>query len=124
MTCDLSKQTKTDWILNVSATDSQHFADVMTVSLKVVSQTTGRNKDGVAIECKKLDVTDRYMELLSLGNTQNKAIDTKDVAPKRYGENRHTPEFLSTIPAAVWINESASVGSEVSMMSGIRKWVL
>ncbi|XP_035218016.1 fat-like cadherin-related tumor suppressor homolog [Stegodyphus dumicola] len=114
VTCDLSKQKKKDWLLNVSATDSQHFADVMTVNLKVVSQTSGRNKGGVAIDCRKLDVTDRYMDLLSLGNSQNKATNRKEAAaPERFGDNRHSPEFLSTIPSEVWINESATIGSEV-----------
>ncbi|XP_042896565.1 fat-like cadherin-related tumor suppressor homolog isoform X3 [Parasteatoda tepidariorum] len=114
VTCDLSKQSKKDWLLNVSATDSQHFADVMTINLKVVSHTTSRNKGGVTIDCRKLDVTDRYMELLSLGNSQNKNVGHKDAAvPGRYGENRHSPEFLSTIPKEVWINESASIGTEV-----------
>ncbi|KFM73029.1 hypothetical protein X975_07270, partial [Stegodyphus mimosarum] len=86
----------------------------MTVNLKVVSQTSGRNKGGVAIDCRKLDVTDRYMDLLSLGNSQNKATNRKEeAAPERFGDNRHSPEFLSTIPSEVWINESATVGSEV-----------
>ncbi|KAG8191622.1 hypothetical protein JTE90_018551 [Oedothorax gibbosus] len=115
VTCDLTKQTKTDWVLNVSATDGKHFADVTTVSLKSISQNKWRNKDNVVIDCKKLDVTDRYMALLSLGNAQNKPIEVKEVSErsKRFGENRHTPEFLSSIPPAVWINESASIGSDI-----------
>lgn len=114
VTCDLSKQTKRDWLLNVSATDSQHFADVMTVSLKVTPKVTGRSKGGVAIDCKKLDVTDRYMQLLSLGNSRNE-MSRKDAetTPPRKDENWNSPEFLSTIPSEVWINESAPVGSEV-----------
>ncbi|XP_054721928.1 LOW QUALITY PROTEIN: fat-like cadherin-related tumor suppressor homolog [Uloborus diversus] len=114
VTCDLSKQSKKDWLLNVSATDSQHFADVMTVTLKVVSKYEGMSSKGVNIDCKKLDVTERYMELLSLGNSRNKPSEfTDEATPKRYGDNRHTPQFLPTIPAEVWINESAAVGSEV-----------
>lgn len=118
VTCDLSKQIKRDWLLNVSATDSQHFADVMTVSLKVTPKITGRSKGGVAIDCKKLDVTDRYMQLLSLGNSRNKVnANNVETTPPRKDENWHSPEFLSTIPSEVWINESAPVGSEVWNMN-------
>lgn len=88
----------------------------MTVHLKTVSRINVRSKDGVAIDCKKLDVTDRYMQLLSLGNSKNKINEGKDESsPPRYGDNRHSPEFLSTIPSEVWINESAPVGSEVNL---------
>jgi len=102
----------------VSATDGTHFADVMSIHLKVIS--SGNNQRladrGALMECRDVGVTERYKKQLNLAKSNNRNNDITELIPSSPSGNKYSPEFPLGLPSEVWINESLPVGSEVASM--------
>ncbi|XP_054708155.1 fat-like cadherin-related tumor suppressor homolog [Uloborus diversus] len=118
ITCDLSAMNIRERTINVSATDGTHFADVMSIQLKVISSGSNQRlaDRGALMECRDVGVTERYKKQLNLAQANNKNNDIPEPTPTSFSGNKYSPEFPLGLPTEVWINESLPVGSEVTFM--------
>lgn len=102
--CDLMDIKVGERVLNVTATDGTHFADVTKVQMHLV--TTKRNlpihgrlisDDSGAFECRDTGVARRLTEVLAAAERNNMPQNQEEFAmmPSRYGENIHSPEFIN-----------------------------
>ena len=116
LSCDLSDVRADSRLLNVTATDGTHFADATSLTLHLVSSGgAGAGADAGALECRDTGVARRLTELLAAAERSNAPQDLSDefsLAPSRYGENLHAPEFLD-FPVEVKVNESVALGTSL-----------
>ncbi|XP_060800580.1 fat-like cadherin-related tumor suppressor homolog isoform X2 [Amyelois transitella] len=113
LTCDLSDVRAETRVLNITATDSTHFADPTSLTLHLVGG--GSASDTTSLECRDTGVARRLTELLAAAERSNAAIDLSDEFPlalSRYGENLHAPEFID-FPVEVKVNESVALGTSL-----------
>ncbi|UYV60173.1 hypothetical protein LAZ67_1000216 [Cordylochernes scorpioides] len=120
VTCDLSHQHFKERVLNVSATDGTHFAETMSIIIKIISKDKGQRileRDSL-VECKDAGVTERLKEQIRIGEANNRKYAEDEIAPvpSRYAENKYIPEFASSLPNEISINESLPVGSVVTVL--------
>ena len=110
-------------ILNVTAFDGQHFADVMPIEINLVetkgfrrdSSMNGRNS---VFKCRSSNVAHRLEEVLKKAE-QNNARRNDDEFPSvstRYIANIHYPVF-QRLPRSFYVNETDPVGSVVFKVS-------
>lgn len=113
LSCDLSDVRADSRVLNVTATDGTHFADATSMTLHLVN--SGGGGEAGALECRDTGVARRLTELLAAAERSNAPLDLADefsLAPSRYGENLHAPEFLD-FPVEVKVNESVALGTSL-----------
>lgn len=113
LTCDLNDVRSETKVLNVTATDGTHFADATSLTLHLVGGGTGG--DASPLECRDTAVARRLTELLAAAERSNAPIDFADefpLAPSRYGENLHSPDFID-FPVEVKVNESVALGTSL-----------
>ncbi|XP_066592660.1 fat-like cadherin-related tumor suppressor homolog isoform X2 [Prorops nasuta] len=119
VTCDLMDVKANERIVNVTATDGTHFADVNTVHIHLVnvkksanSQTGIMSDENGAFECRDTGVARRLTEAIASAERNN--VPSRDdeyaLMPSRYGENVHAPEFVD-FPNEIRANESLEIGS-------------
>ncbi|XP_054014590.1 fat-like cadherin-related tumor suppressor homolog isoform X2 [Hylaeus anthracinus] len=117
--CDLSDVKSTERIVNVTATDGTHFADVNTVHMHLVNAKRNLGAQGRilsdqsgAFECRDTGVARRLTEAIASAEKNN--LPSKDddytLTPSRYGENVHAPEFID-FPNEIKVNESVKIGT-------------
>lgn len=114
LSCDLGDVRADSRVLNVTATDGTHFADATSMTLHLVSSSGSAGETG-ALECRDSGVARRLTELLAAAERSNAPLDLADefpLAPSRYGENLHAPEFLD-FPVEVKVNESVALGTSL-----------
>ncbi|KAH9632152.1 hypothetical protein HF086_006586 [Spodoptera exigua] len=114
LSCDLSDVRADSRLLNVTATDGTHFADATSLTLHLVS-SGGSGAEPSSLECRDTGVARRLTELLAAAERSNAPQDLSDefsLAPSRYGENLHAPEFLD-FPVEVKVNESVALGTSL-----------
>lgn len=123
VTCDLMDVQVGERMLNVTATDGTHFADVNRVHMYLV--TAKRNlpghgrlvtDDSGAFECRDTNVARRLTELLAAAERNNMPVQHQEefaMMPSRYGENIHSPEFIN-FPLEIRVNESAALGTRLT----------
>ncbi|CAK1577864.1 unnamed protein product [Parnassius mnemosyne] len=112
LSCDLADVRTETRVLNVTATDGTHFADSASLTLHLVGGSGG---DSSALECHDTGVAQRLIELLAAAERSNAPIDFAEdfpLAPSRYGENLHVPEFID-FPIEVKVNESVALGTSL-----------
>ena len=120
--CDLGLLPVKRKVLNVTATDGQHFADVMPIQLnfldsdnnpyssnnRFVSNTKNKMVD---FSCQTSDVALQLTKLLALAERNNRySVDTGP-DPVLY-QNIHAPKF-KRLPKSIYLNETAPIGSVV-----------
>lgn len=127
--CDLNDVRVERRELNVTATDGTHFADVMRIEIRLLSETKsaalgerfGGNRGDQAgvFDCKDTGVARRQLEMLAAaernnlpGNGDTTATDDLPMMPSRYGENVHAPEFLE-FPNQIFVNETVDLGTTI-----------
>ncbi|CAH2063954.1 unnamed protein product, partial [Iphiclides podalirius] len=113
LSCDLADVRSETRVLNVTATDGTHFADPATLTLHLVGG--GGGGDTSALECRDTGVARRLIELLAAAERSNAPIDFAEdfpLAPSRYGENLHVPEFVD-FPVEIKVNESVALGTSL-----------
>ncbi|KAK6626291.1 hypothetical protein RUM43_006598 [Polyplax serrata] len=123
VTCDLMDVQVSERMVNVTATDGTHFADVNRVQMYLV--TAKRNLpgngrivtlDGGAFECRDTGVARRLTEVLAAAERNNMPMQHQEefaMMPSRYGENVHSPEFIG-FPLEIRVNESAPLGTKLA----------
>lgn len=116
VTCDLTDVAAPEREVNVTATDGTHFADVNKVKLKLISAKRDSDmysSNSVTFECKDTGVARRLTEAMESVKKNNAGHNDSEVfamMPSRYGDNVHTPEFIS-FPHEIQVNESAPIRS-------------
>lgn len=105
--CDLNDLGISERIINVTATDGQHFADISSVRVHLtgtrseLTAASSATTADVKFECKETGVGKRLVEMVnSAAKNQLNDEDSDDPLPSRYGQNVHTPEFYD-FPAQV-----------------------
>ncbi|KAK9511103.1 hypothetical protein O3M35_005733 [Rhynocoris fuscipes] len=111
LTCDLSDLNVSQRELNVTATDHTHYADTMTIVIKLISVKKNTNMDSKSwFKCKDTGVARRLTEVLASAERNNMNKEEFAMMPSRYGQNAHSPEF-SDFPVQVMVNESVAIGT-------------
>lgn len=95
--CDLSDLGISERFVNVTATDGQHFADIMTIRIQLTAST--RAEDDARFECRETGLDKKLLEMINAAAKRQAADDLDPVTelpplPSRYGQNVHTPEFF------------------------------
>ncbi|XP_029031863.2 fat-like cadherin-related tumor suppressor homolog isoform X7 [Osmia bicornis bicornis] len=117
--CDLSDVKVTDRVVNVTATDGSHFADVNPVHMHLVNAKRNLGSQGRiltdqsgAFECRDTGVARRLTEAIAAAERNNVPSkgDEYALTPSRYGENVHAPEFID-FPNEIKVNESVKIGT-------------
>ena len=114
--CDLGLLPLKRRILNVTATDGQHYADVMPIEIRFV-ETQGFYKDTdlegglVKFDCRSTNVAARLTELMAEAEANN-AAGPEDSAGPHYIQNIHYPAF-KRLPKSFYVNETDPVGTEI-----------
>lgn len=129
--CDLNDVRVDRRELNVTATDGTHFADVMRIEIRLLSETkslalgerfgNARAADQAGMfECKDTGVARRQIEMIASaernnmpGNGDTSTPDDLPMMPSRYGENVHAPEFLE-FPNQIFVNETVDLGTTIT----------
>ncbi|KAL7291205.1 hypothetical protein TKK_0015045 [Trichogramma kaykai] len=125
--CDLADLKSAERIVNVTATDGTHFADVNSIAINLVN---GKRNPGSAqqqsklladetgnFQCHDTGVARRLTEAIAQAEKNNmpSAEDEYTPMPSRYGENVHAPEFVD-LPNEIRVNESAPLGSVLAKL--------
>ncbi|OAD62219.1 Fat-like cadherin-related tumor suppressor like protein [Eufriesea mexicana] len=117
--CDLSDVKVSERMVNVTATDGSHFADVNPVHIHLVnakrnlgSQARILSDQTGAFECRDTGVARRLTEAIAAAerNDMPSKDDEYTLIPSRYGENVHAPEFVD-LPSEIKVNESVKIGT-------------
>ena len=132
--CDLNDLGISERVVNVTATDGQHFADIMSVRIHLTgsrSSSTVAETPTVAVvdmnrevkfECRETGVGKRLLDMVNAAakRQQNDGGSSDDSAsvstelplplPSRYGQNVHTPEFYD-FPAQVKYTSAAAAAA-------------
>ena len=132
--CDLKSLPMTSRTLNVTATDGQHFSDVIPIVLNFESPRSRANQNqwfiqensnnyGVNFECRETDVASRLTDLMAKAERNNARNDQNSVSasddfhlssalPSRFGSNLHQPE-IKDLPSEISVKETAQVGTKL-----------
>lgn len=110
-------------VLNVTATDGQHFADVMPIEINLVEtegfrRDTSMNGRNTVFECRTTSVAQRLEQVLKSAEKSN-SRNSDDEFPSisnRYLANIHYPVF-QRLPRSFYKNETDPVGSFVLQVS-------
>ena len=121
--CDLGRLPVTRRTLNVTATDGQHFADVMPIQISLV-ETEGFRRDpsmrgrNTVFECRTTAVAARLAEVLQTAERSNARSGAAEWPRQssRYTANLHYPVF-QRLPRSFYVNETDPVGSFVFQVS-------
>ncbi|XP_045031201.1 fat-like cadherin-related tumor suppressor homolog isoform X3 [Daphnia magna] len=112
--CDLSDLGISERFVNVTATDGQHFADIMTIRIHLTAGLRGEEEP--RFECRETGLGKKVLEMMNAAAKRQTGADDSDPVtelpplPSRYGQNVHTPEFYD-FPVQVRVNESVSSGT-------------
>ena len=116
--CDLSDLKVQERVINVTATDGTHFADVNSLKIHLVnvkrnlgSQSKILSDETGSFECRDTGVARRLTDAIAAAEKNNMPSkeDEYTMMPSRYGENVHAPEFLD-FPNEIRVNETAPLG--------------
>lgn len=114
--CDLSDLKTQERVINVTATDGTHFADVNPLRINLVNVKRSQSKilsdETGSFECRDTGVARRLTEAIAAAekaNMPSREDELYALMPSRYGENVHAPEFLD-LPNEIRVNESAPLG--------------
>ena len=124
--CDLGRLMMNKRVLNVTATDGQHFADVMPIEINLVEtdgfrRDTSLNGRNAMFECRTTNVAQRLEDILSHAERNNAKVNDEEVfsrSSSRYLANIHYPVF-QRLPKSFYVNETSPIGSIVFQVSSI-----
>lgn len=114
--CDLGRLPIKQRILNVTATDGQHFADVMPIEINLVEtegfyRDTGMEGRMVQFNCRTTTVAQRLTDLMAASEKNNQRSGDTEPNPV-FLQNVHYPTFMR-LPKSFFLNETDPVGTEV-----------
>ncbi|KAG0714708.1 Fat-like cadherin-related tumor suppressor [Chionoecetes opilio] len=94
LTCDLHDLMVSERVLNVTATDGQHFADTLTLSLQLVQHQNPAVDAWATLSCREVDVAQRLAEQLARADENNRPDDSLNLlSPPPAVANVHAPEL-------------------------------
>ena len=101
----------------MTATDGQHFADVMPIEINLVETEgfrgdTSLNGENSAFKCKETGVAQRLAKILQQAEKNNRGNEEFPPTSSRYLANIHFPVF-ERIPQSFYVNETAPIGGSV-----------
>ena len=116
LSCDLHDVIRDRRVLNITASDGQHYSDVLSISMHFVPHVshTSRNKY-VSIDCRSTGIVremQRQAALAASNNLPEKESAISLLNPSSASTNFHTPQFKN-VPAEVRIRENSDVGTTV-----------
>ena len=110
-------------VLNVTATDGQHFSDVTPVEIKMTAAGNGRSRfvysgERDFFKCEDTDVAARLTETMAKAERNNYVDDEDDafatVRRSPYGSNIHRPEFdRDRTPGEIHVSETQPPGTKL-----------
>ena len=105
----------------MTATDGQHFADVMPIEINLVETEGFRgdsslNGENSAFKCKETGVAQRLAKILQQAEKNNRGKEEFPPTSSRYLANIHFPVF-ERIPQSFYVNETAPIGGSVFQVS-------
>ena len=117
LTCDLHDIISDFRVLNITASDGQHFSDILTISMHFVPHVshTSSNKY-VAINCRDMGVVKRHQKQMALALSNNAPGKDANMAllnPPPASSNFRTPKFRS-VPGEIRIRENSDLGTVVA----------
>ncbi|KAK8732903.1 hypothetical protein OTU49_017456, partial [Cherax quadricarinatus] len=113
LACDLQDLMVSERILNVTATDGQHFADTLALRLQLVRQQNPSAHSWTVLDCREMGVAQRLAEQLSRAEKSNRQDDLISLlTPPMTGLNAHGPELLH-VPLEVRVRENSDPGTLV-----------
>lgn len=128
--CDLSDLGISERLVNVTATDGQHFADIATVRVQLVEGRAPRSEPAeIRFECRDTGLDKRLLDVVAAAAKRRTGADEADAGvtelpplPSRYGQNVHTPEFYD-FPVQVrphFFISARSLSNPASIRSPVR----
>ena len=127
--CDLRTLPMRHRVINVTATDGQHFSDVTPIRIEMSNGGGGKSGFGSKIfaakgvddslfECSETGVAKRLTETLALAESNNDVSGEEDVFAtvrrSRYGSNIHHPEFdRQNMPGEIRVSETQPPGTKL-----------
>ena len=105
----------------MTATDGQHFADVMPIEINLVETEgfggdTSLNGEMSSFKCKETGVAQRLAKILQQAQKNNRGKEEFPPTSSRYLANTHFPVF-ERIPQSFYVNETAPIGADVFQIS-------
>ena len=105
----------------MTATDGQHFADVMPIEINLVETDgfqgdTSLNGENSSFKCKETGVAQRLAKILQQAEKNNRGKEEFPPTSSRYLANIHFPVF-ERIPQSFYVNETAPIGGAVFQVS-------
>lgn len=124
LNCQLTKTNLKDLVLNVTATDGEHFADViMNIKVKLLNNRKNKhlmNKDSV-FECQDVGITKKLERIMMTAEGNNRRRDDHVLSdmPEKVAHNKHSPLFVTQHPKELTINETIAVGTILYEFSAV-----
>ena len=119
LTCDLHDLMVSERVINVTATDGQHFADTLTLSLQLVQHQNPAVDAWATLSCREVDVAQRLAEQLARAAENNRADDSLSLlSPPPAIVNAHTPQLIQ-MPLEVRARENSHPGTVVMRMDAL-----
>lgn len=113
LTCDLQDLLTPERIVNVTATDGQHFADTLPLRFQLVKQQNHVGGAWAELECREMGVAQRLAEQLARAAKNNLKDDSLMLlTPPPPVVNAHAPE-LRNLPLEVRVRENSEPGTVV-----------
>ncbi|ROT81646.1 putative fat-like cadherin-related tumor suppressor-like [Penaeus vannamei] len=113
LTCDLQDLLTPERIVNVTATDGQHFADTLPLRFQLVKQQNHVGGSWAELECREMGVAQRLAEQLARAAKNNLKDDSLLLlTPPPPVVNAHAPE-LRNMPLEVRVRENSEPGTVV-----------
>ncbi|XP_042222155.1 fat-like cadherin-related tumor suppressor homolog isoform X3 [Homarus americanus] len=113
LTCDLQDLTASERLLNVTATDGQHFADTLALRLQLVRQQSPTVDSWASLDCREMGVAQRLAEQLARAAKNNRRDDPISLlSPPPPVVNAYAPELL-LLPLEVRVRENSDPGTVV-----------
>ncbi|XP_063848744.1 fat-like cadherin-related tumor suppressor homolog isoform X3 [Scylla paramamosain] len=119
LTCDLHDLMVSERVLNVTATDGQHFADTLTLSLQLVQHQNPAVDAWATLSCREVDVAQRLAEQMARAAENNRPDDSLSLrSPPPAVLNLHAPQLLQ-MPLEVRVRENSEPGTVVLRMGAV-----
>lgn len=118
--CNLNEETDSGFIynqnyINVSATDGQHFSDVIGIKVVMINDEDSiKNKNKVMVNCDDAIVSQKptmyklYRQHINGMNSESEKIE--ESIPT---QNLNKPEFDSSVPKEIYLAENTEIGTKI-----------
>ncbi|XP_064094852.1 fat-like cadherin-related tumor suppressor homolog isoform X3 [Macrobrachium nipponense] len=118
LTCDLQDLQASERVVNVTATDGQHFADTLSLRMHLERQQNPNVDKFAHLDCRSMGVVERLAEQLAKAAKNNRGDDSVTLlSPPADVTNAHAPELVH-VPLEVRVRENSEPGTVVLKLDG------